>query len=144
VPPLLAPVIAFAVLAVAAGALTLQRSWQRHLVGTSLLGRAPAGVAASVPDILYFTGEHCTVCHVAQRPALRRLRELIADVDIHEVDVASDPRTARSYRVMTLPTTVVLDRRGRMTAVNAGFATETVLRDQVQAARALPPRSAVA
>jgi hypothetical protein len=144
VPTLLAPIIAVAILAVAVGGLALQRTWQRRLLGSSLLGRAAAGIPASVPDILYFTGEHCTVCHVAQRPALRRLRELITDVDIHEVDVVSEPRTARSYRVMTLPTTVVLDRRGRMTAVNAGFATESLLRDQVHAARALPARSAVA
>jgi hypothetical protein len=37
---------------------------------------------------------------------------------------------------MTLPTTVVLDRLGRAVAVNAGFASDAVLRSQVEAARA--------
>ncbi len=73
-----------------------------------------------------------------------RLRELIEDVDIRELDVAANQRAVRTYRVMTLPTTVVLDRRGSMTAVNAGFATESVLRDQVEATRASSAQAAVA
>jgi len=133
-PVLIAPLAAAAVLAVAWGVLALQRWWQRRLVGTNLVG-VPSRSDAGVPDILYFTGESCTVCHVAQRPALERLREQLTDVTVREIDVAADPVTARTYRVMTLPTTVVLDREGRTVAVNAGFASETALRDQVHAAR---------
>lgn len=140
----LAPLIALGVLAVAAGSLGLQRAWQRRLVGSSQIDTVAGSAAGSVPDILYFTGASCIVCHVAQRPALGRLRDLIEDVDIRELDVAANPRAVRSYRVMTLPTTVVLDRQGSMTAVNAGFATESVLRDQVEAARASSARAAVA
>jgi hypothetical protein len=144
VPTLLAPVIALVVLAAAAAALAVQRGWQRRLVGTAPPGARPGGAGGEVPDILYFTGATCTVCHVAQRPALMRLRELIDDVAIREIDVALDGEAAQLYRVMTLPTTVVLDAEGRMSAVNAGFATESVLRDQVRAARASSARSAVA
>ncbi len=61
----LAPLIALGVLAVAAGGLGLQRAWQRRLVGSSLIETVAGGAAGSVPDILYFTGENCTVCHVA-------------------------------------------------------------------------------
>lgn len=132
---LIAPIVAALVLALGAGALALQRARQRQLVG-SLVGTAAATGTGRVPDILYFTGENCTVCHVAQRPALQRLRELVEDVAIREIDVALDRASARAYRVMTLPTTVVLDPSGRATAVNAGFAAESVLRDQVVAARA--------
>lgn len=144
VSPLIAPLAAALILALAAGALALQRSRQRRLVGTVLLDSTIPTVTGAVPDILYFTGENCTVCHVAQRPALRRLRDVIEDVAIHEVDVALDPGSARTYRVMTLPTTVVLDATGRATAVNAGFAGESILRDQVLAARATSAQPAVA
>ena len=141
---LIAPFAALLILAAAAGALALQRSRQRRLVGTVPTGTdAPPG-AGAVPDILYFTGENCTVCHVAQRPALQRLRGLIQDVAIREIDVALDRRSARTYRVMTLPTTIVLDPSGRAVAVNAGFAAESVLRDQVLAARATSAHAAVA
>lgn len=139
---LLAPVLAMVVLGVAAVVLSLQRASQRRLIGGGPRASWPGGGA--VPDIVYFTGPNCTVCHVAQRPALRRLRDLMGDVTIHEVDVAVEPQTARSYRVMTLPTTVVLDREGRTTAINTGFATETVLRDQVTTARLVAEAPAVA
>jgi hypothetical protein len=133
---LIAPIVAALVLAIGAGALALQRARQRGLVGSVVLGPAASPGTGRIPDILYFTGENCTVCHVAQRPALQRLRELVEDVAIREIDVALDRISARAYRVMTLPTTVVLDPSGRATAVNAGFAAESILRDQVVAARA--------
>jgi thiol-disulfide isomerase/thioredoxin len=132
----IAPLAALVVLGAAAGALALQRWWQRRLLGSTILGIASGAVATDQPDILYFTGENCTVCHVAQRPALRRLRSMLDDVTIREIDVARDPATARRYRVMTLPTTVVLDAGGRTIAVNAGYASEAALLDQVEAARA--------
>ncbi|HSP64613.1 MAG TPA: thioredoxin family protein [Candidatus Deferrimicrobium sp.] len=135
-PTLIAPLAALAVLAAAAAVLAVQRWWQRRLLGRSVLGVEPGAHGGDRPDILYFTGESCTVCHVAQRPALVRLRSLLSDVSIRQVDVADDPSTARRYRVMTLPTTVVLDARGRTVAVNVGYASEIALRDQVQAARA--------
>src|SRR4029077_4405476 len=99
-PSLLAPLAAVALLAVAALLLRVQRASQRHLVGRVV---RPGG--ATSPRILYFTGANCTVCHVAQRPALQRLRSALADVDVDEIDVAADPVAARAYRVMTLPTT---------------------------------------
>ncbi|HEY7927183.1 MAG TPA: thioredoxin family protein [Candidatus Dormibacteraeota bacterium] len=136
---LLAPLAAVAVIAVAVAVLTLQRASQRRLVG-----RAAPAVAGAFPDILYFTGKSCTVCHVAQRPALKRLHEEITDLQVTEIDVGVDPQAARAYRVMTLPTTVVLDAAGRVSALNAGFAAETQLRTQVQAARASTAPEAVA
>jgi hypothetical protein len=133
---LLAPVVALLIIALAAAVLALQRSRQRRLIGTVLLDGAAPPQGDAAPDILYFTGENCTICHVAQRPALQRLRDVLGDIAIREIDVALDPSSARAYRVMTLPTTVILDSSGRTTAVNAGFAADSTLRDQVLAARA--------
>jgi thiol-disulfide isomerase/thioredoxin len=135
---LLAPLIAAAVLVAAWLILALQRHRQRGLVGVVVRFASDGQPDDDTPDILYFTGPNCTVCHVAQRPALRRLGELIADVRIREIDVAVDPASARTYRVMTLPTTVVLGPDGRTVAVNAGFASEASLRHQVEAARSSP------
>jgi hypothetical protein len=130
--PLVAPLVALLLVGAAAVALRVQRSGQRR----HLLRGASAPVPPAAADILYFTGKNCTVCHIAQRPAISRLREAITDLAVREIDVAADPQTARTYRVMTLPTTVVLDRLGRAVAVNAGFASDAVLRSQVEAARA--------
>lgn len=135
---LLAPLLAAMVLGVAASGLWVQRRHQEHLVGT--VGAAADGRF----DILYFTGESCTVCHVAQRPALARLVAGDGDVAIREVDIAAEPDVARRYRVMTLPTTIVLDDEGRVAAVNVGFATESVLREQLDGARRGSEQAAIA
>jgi hypothetical protein len=130
-PVLVAPLAALLAIAAVAAVLRLQRSSQRRL-----LGRVAPDVRGGAADILYFTGENCTICHIAQRPALRRLRNTMTDLQVTEIDVAADPQAARAYRVMTLPTTVVLDAGGRVSALNAGFASEARLRTQVETARA--------
>lgn len=132
---LVAPLVAVVVIALAWVALAAQRWSQQRLVGRALLGTSTRSNLGELPDILYFTGANCTVCHVAQRPALQRLRSLLDDVSIREIDVAREPTWAQMYRVMTLPTTVVLSPDGQTVAVNVGFASEAALRDQVQAAR---------
>ena len=126
---LLAPLIAIAVIGGVALLLRIQQGGQRELVGSVV---EPADHGAQLPSILYFTGEACTICHTAQKPALR---SLAADIDpgitIREVDIAVEPELARRYRVMSLPTTIVLDPDGQVTEVNVGFASGEVLRRQL-------------
>jgi thioredoxin-like negative regulator of GroEL len=50
---------------------------------------------------------------------------------VREVDVAAEPTLAQRFKVMSLPTTVVLDADGRARAVNAGFAPAPVLQRQL-------------
>jgi thioredoxin-like negative regulator of GroEL len=123
----LAPLIAVAVVAVAALALRAGQARQRrHLVGRVVDG----GVEG--PAILFFSGAACTICHTAQRPALERLgTQLTGRVAVREVDVAAEPTLAQRFRVMSLPTTVVLDGDGRARAVNAGFAPAPLLQKQL-------------
>ena len=126
---LLAPLIAIAAVGIVALALRAQRSGQRELVGVVV---EPARRPGAMPSILYFTGEACTICHTAQRPALRALVAGLDDsVEIREVDVAVEPELARRYRVMSLPTTIVLDGSGQVTDINVGFATGETLRRQL-------------
>ena len=107
---LLAPLIAIAAIGGVALLLRVQRGGQRELVGSVV---ETAGRAASCPSILYFTGESCTICHTAQRPALRALAAGIdPGIEIREIDIAVEPELARRYRVMSLPTTIVLDAVG--------------------------------
>jgi len=133
-PLLLAPIIAIAVLGAAALVLVVQRSGQRRLIGHVVL-HGDAIVPAEGPSILYFTGVNCTICHTAQRPALRRLDERLDGlVPIHEVDVADEPELARRYRVLSLPTTIVLRDDQSVAAINVGFATAETLQSQLDAA----------
>jgi thioredoxin-like negative regulator of GroEL len=136
----LAPLLAFAVIALAAMALRWAQAQQRR----HLVGRVVASEGGE-PAILFFSGATCTVCHTAQRPALERLApELDGRVTVREVDVADDPALARRFKVMSLPTTVVLDAEGRARAVNAGFAPAPLLRRQLVDAGLLPERVSAA
>jgi thioredoxin-like negative regulator of GroEL len=132
----LAPLLAVAVIAAVALVLRAQRERQRrHLLGSVV------GTAGEAPTILFFSGATCTICHTAQRPALERLApELDGRVQVREIDVADDTALARRFRVMSLPTTVVLDAEGRARAVNPGFASAQVLRSQLVEAGLLPAR----
>jgi thioredoxin-like negative regulator of GroEL len=126
---LLAPLIAIAVIGGVALLLQVQRSGQRELVGSVV--ETPTG-RGQLPSILYFTGEACTICHTAQKPALRALAAGIdKDIEIREIDIAVEPELARRYRVMSLPTTIVLDAAGQVTDINVGFANGEILRRQL-------------
>jgi thioredoxin-like negative regulator of GroEL len=123
----LAPLLAFAAIAVVAMALRAQQARQRrHLLGQVV------GTDGEAPTILFFSGATCTICHTAQRPALERLvPELDGRVLVREVDIADEPALARRFEVMSLPTTVLLDGDGRARAVNVGFASAQLLRGQL-------------
>ena len=126
---LLAPLIAIAAVGAVALLLRLQRGGQRELVGSVV---EALGSREPLPAILYFTGEACTICHTAQKPALRTLAAGIdPGIDIREIDIAAEPELARRYRVMSLPTTIVLDAAGQVTDINVGFASGEVLRRQL-------------
>jgi len=128
---LLAPVVALAVLGAVAAVLRVQRMGQRDLVGRVV--ESPSGTRRK-PSILYFTGATCTICHTAQTPALSALRSSVrGEVDIREIDIAASPDIARTYRVMSLPTTIVLDERGEIADINVGFASVDKLLEQLEA-----------
>ncbi len=126
---LLAPLIALAIVGAAALFLRVQRGGQRELVGSVVETQHPQ---RKLPSILYFTGETCTICHTAQKPALRTLAAGLGEsIEIREVDIAVEPALARQYRVMSLPTTIVLDGSGQITDINVGFASGETLRRQL-------------
>ena len=130
---LLAPFIALAVIGGAVLALRLQRGSQRRLVNRVVDLRAQPVHAG--PSILYFTGVNCTVCHTAQRPALSTLdARLAGTAPIREVDVADEPELARRYRVLSLPTTIVLRADQSVADINVGFAGADKLERQLVAA----------
>ena len=133
---LLAPVIAIAVLGAAALALALQRGGQRRLVGRVIVIDVDFASPRQWPSILYFTGENCTICHTAQRPALNALEERLNAVPILEIDVAEQPEIARRFRVLSLPTTIVLGADGAISDINVGFASTDKLARQLDAAGA--------
>src|SRR5439155_22351505 len=82
--------------------------------------------------ILAFISANCHQCHQLQAPALKRVLEARGtDVSVVDVDAPDEPELAQRYQVLTVPTTVVLDAKGRARAVNYGFANTVKLLEQV-------------
>jgi thioredoxin 1 len=105
--------------------LAIRRHSQR-LVGT-VTERASA-----VPTVLYFTSENCAPCRLQQEPALHALRERVGETfALETIDVAENVDVARRYRVLSAPTTVVIDPRGAVRAVNVGVASAERLAAQL-------------
>jgi thioredoxin-like negative regulator of GroEL len=122
-----APLLAVAALVAVALILRAGQARQRRLVVGNVVDTEVQG-----PAILFFSGEACTICHTAQRPALERLAPALdGRVAVREVDVAAEPTLAQRFHVMSLPTTVVVDAEGRARAVNAGFAPAPKLQQQL-------------
>lgn len=85
--------------------------------------------------ILAFGSEDCAPCHRLQAPALRRVEAARGStVTVVEIDAPSSPELTSRYRVLTLPTTVVLDGTGQAREINYGFANSERLIAQVDAA----------
>lgn len=89
-----------------------------------LAAPADASLATGSPTILYFHGDHCGDCVVQER-------ELDALLIAHpEVAIRADhaPSALSSrFRVLSVPTTVVLDGAGRARALNHGLASRETL-----------------
>jgi len=82
--------------------------------------------------ILTFSSADCSQCHQLQAPALQQVGQAYGkQISIVEVDAPNEPELAQRYRVLTVPTTVVLDATGRARAVNYGFANSKKLLEQV-------------
>ncbi len=107
---------------------------QRAALAAPALSRAEGSASTAAVRILAFSTEECTQCHTLQAPALERVRAARPGlVETVEVDAIASPELASRYRIMTVPSTVVLDAAGRAVAVNYGYADARKLLAQVDA-----------
>ena len=85
-----------------------------------------------IPGVVLFTTPECVTCKVIQRPALAELKSRLANrVQIIEIDAAERPDLARTWSVLSVPTTFVLNAEGRPVHVNHGVASTRKLMDQL-------------
>lgn len=116
---ILALVVAVTVLAVAA----LRRGavWRRRRAGG--IAPRPELVSSGRPLLLAFSTPGCTDCRYRQAPAVEQVRVVLgAAIETRHVDASRDPDLAGHFGILTAPSTVILDPRGRVVARNDGFA----------------------
>jgi thiol-disulfide isomerase/thioredoxin len=92
----------------------------------------PALFGRNKPAVLYFSAEHCLPCRLRQAPIVAELQRVLGnEVTFFEYDAVAHPGLARRYRVLTVPTTVVVAPGGDVVAVNYGIAEAAKLRAQL-------------
>ncbi len=83
--------------------------------------------------IVYFTTPTCAPCKTVQRPAIQRVTELLGEnVQVVEIDATERPDLAKTWGVMSVPTTFLLDARGEARYVNNGVTRAEKLMEQLQ------------
>jgi thioredoxin-like negative regulator of GroEL len=85
------------------------------------------------PVLVYFTTPTCAPCKTVQRPAINQIvRTLGEKLHVLEIDAAERPDLAKTWGVMSVPTTFLLDSRGVARYVNHGVTRAEKLMEQIQ------------
>ena len=85
------------------------------------------------PTLIYFWANQCSQCKPQER-YLTTAREILSRqgkrIDIKKVNALEERAIAARYHVLTLPTTILLDRRGDVIALNIGTTDARTLVEQ--------------
>ena len=80
-------------------------------------------------SIMFFTNDTCMECEKLQKPALKQLKT--ADTQIFTINASEDIKLANYFRILTVPTTIILDDQGVPQFINQGFTNEEILLEQL-------------
>jgi thiol-disulfide isomerase/thioredoxin len=106
----------------------LHRAQKKGLTQTQNLPGARPGV----PAILYFTSPDCLPCKTVQRPALQKLLDRLGDtLQVIEVNTQENPELASRWGVLSVPTTFIINRQGKLLFVNHGATRTEKLLEQM-------------
>jgi thioredoxin-like negative regulator of GroEL len=84
------------------------------------------------PALLYFYSDDCVPCRLQQGPIVASLRQRMGEsVRFQEYDAVARTDIAGRYRVLTVPTTVVIAPGGKVVAINYGVTQADKLRRQL-------------
>jgi thiol-disulfide isomerase/thioredoxin len=122
-----------------AGVIILSGMLVYWLINQRILVRARSNVLTlfqalpEKPVIVYFTTPDCAPCKTIQRPALNQVSKLMGEtLEVIEVDASARPDLAKTWGVMSVPTTFLLDARGEARYVNHGVTRAEKLLEQIQ------------
>jgi thiol-disulfide isomerase/thioredoxin len=128
--------IIVAIVVTAALAVTLMvRALARRRVALAEGRPLPSALQSRLPGrdpaIVYFYGPHCGTCR-QQAGVLDQIAASGA-VPVVRVDATREPAIADALAVLTVPTTVIVDGRRQVRAINPGYRSDRALAAQLQA-----------
>ena len=93
----------------------------------------PTGMAIEEPTLLYFWSAGCSQCAPQERQidqAMAMLKQAGKYFRVLKLNALEEEQLARSMNVMTVPTTVLLDERGKVAGWNPGLTQWRTIVDQ--------------
>ncbi|PJF44342.1 MAG: hypothetical protein CUN55_04465 [Phototrophicales bacterium] len=97
-------------------------------LGDALMNEIPEGQSA----ILYFTAEWCSVCKLQQQPAMQQFIAENPNVKVVTIDIEVMPEVAQRWHILSLPTTIILDKKHVPIAMNHGAVSARKLAQQLK------------
>lgn len=88
-------------------------------------------LADNGPTVVHFSAPWCGPCARVRRVVHQVCAEL-GDVAHVEIDIDADPDTARTFSVLSLPTTLIFDARGQQRYRTSGVPNAADLRSALQ------------
>lgn len=104
----------------------LLRNWQMYRAGqvTATSGRS---------GVIYFRSDYCAPC-ITQGRFLQELQEKFGErIEVEKINADLEKDTAARYGVFTLPTTLIVDKTGKVRYANYGLADIHKLSHQLMA-----------
>jgi thioredoxin 1 len=107
---------------------------KRRQITLANLASRQSNKQTNKPTIVYFGSKGCAVCKRTQRPVLDKILAEYGNerLELTVYDVDESPDVAKEWRVMTLPTTFLLDSSGTIRHVNNGLVVPENLRKQLE------------
>jgi thiol-disulfide isomerase/thioredoxin len=120
------------VFVVAGGLSLLWFAWQGYKVRIIESIQA-SDITVGKPNLLYFTAQYCAACRFQQAPIIEAIASKFGDsIAVSKFDVTEHPELASRYKVLTLPTTVIVSGQGQVTHINRGVIALEKLETQLQ------------
>jgi thiol-disulfide isomerase/thioredoxin len=115
------------------GLYRLISSWVLYRAGQE--AHNPGLFKPGKPTIIYFTTSDCVPCKTFQRPNLVKVQAALGDrIQVIEVNAREETEIANHWGVLSVPTTFILDSKGRPVQVNHGATSAEKLMEQLKLA----------
>lgn len=124
-------VVAALALAGAVGWWLNRRAGVVRAVPTAAADAAALGLEPGTPTVVHFSAPWCGPCAQLRRVVEQVCADL-GDVAHREIDIDADPAAARSFSVLSLPTTLIFDADGRQRFRAAGVPSAAALRSALE------------
>jgi thiol-disulfide isomerase/thioredoxin len=114
------------------GGLGLLRLFWQYYQAKIIRRIQPVEMSTGKPRLLYFTGDFCTACKLQQTPIVEAIAAAFGDaITVKQYDVTVHADLANHYKILTVPTTIVVNPVGQVTHINYGVAERGKLEAQL-------------